>query len=186
VLLPATLLTVLPLVDLARDRPLSLLTSGVLDEVGHLATAVLVLTAAAGNATLRRHRTVVLSALIASVAIDADHVPLYAGVSHIAADGRPFSHSLTTVVVLIAAASALPRRRRVIAGAALGVTLHFLRDVGTGPGLPLWWPISAADVRVPYALYLGTLVALAAVATLRRASDKVGVEASEHRLPERQ
>lgn len=167
-LLPAGLLTVVLALDVLRTvRPHGILVNGALDEPAHLATSALTLTALADQATLRRHGTVTLSALLASIAIDVDHVPIYAGASHLAAGGRPFSHSLATVAALLAASRALPRRRGVLIGAAVGVGLHFLRDVGTGPGLPLWWPVSTRDVRVTYSRYIASLTGLAGLGTAR-------------------
>lgn len=166
--LPLGLLTVVLGLDAMQTvLPSSVLMNGALDEPAHLATAVLTMFAAVGESALRRHPTVTLSALLASIVIDVDHIPLYAGVSRIAEGGRPFSHSLITVVGLLAASGALPRARCALAGAALGVGLHFLRDVGTGPGLPLWWPVSTKDARVPYALYVVGLIFLAGLATRR-------------------
>lgn len=143
--------------------------TGALDEPAHLATTALALAAAADPATLRRHRPVVLSALAATVLIDVDHLPMYAGIAELGRRGRPYSHSVTTVAALAVIGAVLPRGRRVLSGAALGIGLHFLRDLGTGPGLPLWWPIRAGDVRVPYAGYLAGLAGLAGVATGRAA-----------------
>lgn len=166
--LPAALVAAVLGLDAVNDRvPFHMFLTGGLDEPAHLATAALALGAAADVDVLRRHGTVVLSALVGSMAIDVDHIPLYAGLPHVAADGRPYSHSLATSAVLLVAAGAVPRGRRVLAGLALGVGLHFVRDIGTGPGLPLWWPFRISDVRVPYPAYVGALVVLAGCATYR-------------------
>ena len=63
----------------AADRrvPFDLLSSGPLDEVAHLATAALGLLALACLIDVPRRFYV--AALVASVAIDLDHVPLYLG-----------------------------------------------------------------------------------------------------------
>jgi inner membrane protein len=165
---PAGILAGVLALDGVRSRlQFNLLVSGGSDELCHLATACLTLCAAASWPTLLRHRTVVLSALVASVGIDVDHVPLYAGVSHIASGGRPYTHSLATVAVTLAIALTMPRARPVLTGVALGFCLHFLRDIATGPGLPLWWPISTDNVRCPYVLYECVLLALSACATFR-------------------
>jgi len=52
------------------------------------------------------------------------------------------------------------------AGLALGVCLHFVRDVATGgTGVPLFWPADRhSDVRAPYRVYYGLLVGAAAAA----------------------
>lgn len=147
--------------------------NGPLDEPAHLATAAVALAAVAGPGRLLRHQTVVVSALLASVLIDLDHLAVYAGVPHAAAaGGRPYSHSLITVAALLGASCVLPRRRRMLAGAALGVGLHFARDIGTGAGLPLWWPASTRDVHVPYSAYFAATALLACAATFRLAREQ--------------
>jgi inner membrane protein len=97
-------------------------------------------------------------------------VPLYAGVLPSAVPGgRPVTHCLLTPAVLAAAAGLTRGRvRTVLGGLALGVCLHFVRDLATGgTGVPLLWPADRhSDVRVPYAAYLAVLAA-AAVAAAR-------------------
>lgn len=167
--LPAALVALVGLLDLAgRATPFQILLTGLLDEPAHLATATLVLLAVAGGPWLARNPTLTVTALAASVLIDVDHVPLYAGVPHVAdSGGRPFSHSLTTVVILAAAWLVTGRRWPVLAGAAIGVCLHFTRDIATGPGLQLFWPVSWAVTRLPYSTYVTLIVILGVVATGR-------------------
>jgi inner membrane protein len=156
---------VLDLVQNARDW--SVPVSGLLDEPAHLVTAALLL-AAAPRRPLPRFAA---WALAGSVAIDADHVPLYLGVMPTAVpDGRPVTHSLLTAALLLTGAGlARGRVRTALGGLALGVCLHFVRDVATGgTGVALLWPFDPhSDVRVPYGVYLGVLVAAAAVSARR-------------------
>ena len=68
-----------------------------------------------------------------------------------------------------------------LAGAAVGVCLHFVRDLATGPGIELWWPVDGAEVLLPYRGYLVLVVVLGFVATVRavvwgRASLSMGAE----------
>ncbi len=167
--LPAALLVFIGMLDLVNAAtPFSVLLTGLLDEPAHLATAALALLAIAGSDRLTRHPYLTTAALAASMLIDVDHVPLYAGVPHVAATGgRPFSHSLTTVLILALIWLVTGRRRPVLAGAAAGVCLHFVRDIATGPGLPLFWPMSSETARLPYAAYVAVLVAFTLAATLR-------------------
>lgn len=145
---------------------------GALDEPAHLATAALALLACARWRWLRQRRRQVLTVLAAAVLIDLDHIPLYAGLPHVALGGRPFSHSLATVVVLLTVSCVVPvRTRRWLRAAALGVGLHFVRDVATGPGLLLLWPVTTEEFRLPYAVYAGAVGVLAVVATWRRLRD---------------
>jgi inner membrane protein len=54
-----------------------------------------------------------------------------------------------------------------LASASAGVALHFVRDIATGPGLPLWWPWEQRNRNLPYQLYSRTLMVLAAVGSVR-------------------
>ena len=103
----------------AADRriPFGVWTTGPVDEVAHLATAAL------GLLVLARFidapRRFYVAALIASVAIDVDHVPLYLGLLGNQAQ-RPVTHSLSTVAVFVAAA-VFRMHRAVLAGVATGL-----------------------------------------------------------------
>jgi inner membrane protein len=146
-------------VQAARHWPVPVLAA--LDWPAHVATAALVLVAAPG----RLPAGTAVWALAGSVAIDVDHVPLYLGLDRFAGDHqRPLSHSLTTTAALFAGAGlSSGRLRTALTGLAAGTLLHFVRDVGTGPGVPLFWPLTRRNLRIPYAAYLGP-VAAAAVA----------------------
>lgn len=136
---------------------------GLLDEIAHLATAAIALTALFRGA----NRVIVRTALLASVLIDVDHVPLQLFGTDVLNHGssRPYSHSLITIVAALAFASLLRSSRRQIAlGVALGVGLHLVRDVATAGGVMLLWPLTTASLRAPYAVYAAALVALVAVA----------------------
>ena len=131
-----------------------------LDWPAHVATAALAL----GALPPRLRPASAGWALAGSVAIDLDHVPLYLGLDRVAAHpgGRPVTHSLATPAALLAGARLTQGRvRAALAGLSGGVLLHFVRDVGTGPGLPLLWPFSRRDVRIPYAAYLAPVAAAA-------------------------
>lgn len=144
------------------------LAYALVDEPAHLATCalgLLVFAAVTGSAPAR---SFAIAALIASTAIDVDHLPHYLG-SHLlmgAGLPRPYTHSLLLVALLLALGWALRSgRREVVLGIAFGVGAHLLRDLATGPGVPFFWPLSAAAVSVPYATYAAALLlALATVA----------------------
>ena len=123
----------------AADRrvPFSILASGALDEVAHLATGALGLLAL--SCFIDVPRRFYVAGLIASVAIDLDHVPLYLGVGN--PYQRPVTHSLATVAVVVTAGVASRRHRAVLAGAAAGLLIHFARDIAEGPpGVRMLWP----------------------------------------------
>lgn len=151
------------------------LAYGLVDEPAHLATcivALLAITMLTGTLPSARFAA---AALVASVAIDLDHLPGYLG-SHFMAGSlpRPYTHSLLTVAILLALGVALKQRdrRQVALGVAFGVSAHLLRDLATGPGVSLFWPFSSTAVSIPYAVYAGGIAAAAAAAlvTARRAS----------------
>ena len=152
------------------------LAYGLIDEPAHLATCAVALLAlfAAGAPVSRRFA---LAALLASTAIDLDHLPHYLGSQALMASSmpRPYSHGALSVIVLTAVGLRLRGKGREISlGLAFGVAAHLCRDLATGPGIPLFWPLSASTVTVPYALYaaalLGTGVAIGVAATARRGS----------------
>jgi inner membrane protein len=49
----------------------------------------------------------------------------------------------------------------------VGVGLHLVRDLATGPGLRLLWPLSGRGSRAPYPPYAAAVLAAAAVASRR-------------------
>lgn len=172
-LLPAIALAVVLVLDvIARSRDWSVPVIGVLDEPAHVATAVLVLLAVAGPRRLLAHLPFSCTALIGSVAIDLDHLPLYAGVPVAVDGGRPFTHCLLTAVVLAAGALAVRRCRAILLGLATGVLLHLLRDLPTGPGVSLFWPVSSVRFDMPYATYALVLATCAVLATARAAVER--------------
>ena len=147
----------LDLVDAAEDWPL--VVRGALDEPAHLLTAWLVL-----NAVAPTRGRIWRWALLGAVLIDLDHIPLVLWGGPVTEfGGRPVTHSLATVAVLTAAALAVPRVRFAAGGLAVGVVLHLLRDLATGPGVPLLWPLRPENVLVPYWIYALLVVAAAVV-----------------------
>ncbi|MGY1733365.1 metal-dependent hydrolase [Geodermatophilus sp. SYSU D01045] len=152
----------LDLVMSARHR--SVVVTGLLDEPAHLLTAWLALVAV--GATSPRVWPWVLAG---AVAIDVDHLPMYLWNEPLNADGgRPITHSLTTVLVLLAVALGARRVRTAAVGIAAGVLLHLVRDVATGPGVSLLWPLRDTNLSVPYWAYLAVVGLLAGAAVLRQ------------------
>ncbi|HEX3240974.1 MAG TPA: metal-dependent hydrolase [Solirubrobacterales bacterium] len=150
--------------------PTGPLTYGLVDEPAHLATCVVLLLALAAAAGGRLPLPFVGAALIATVAIDLDHVPGLLG-SHLITGAlpRPYTHSIASIAVLLALAAVLKRggQRQVALGLAFGISAHLLRDVATGPGVPLLWPLSEDVARMPYAIYPAALALASLGAALR-------------------
>ena len=143
-----------------RTIPFGVWTTGPVDEVAHLSTAAL------GLLVLVRFidapRRFYVAALIASVAIDVDHIPLYLGLLGNQAQ-RPVTHSLSTVAVFAVAAAASRRHRAVLAGVATGLVLHFARDIAEGyPGVRVFWPLQDTSWMVSYWWFLGMIIVFTA------------------------
>lgn len=157
---PALLAFVLADDALIRALRPSYAVLGLLDEPAHLATGALAV-ATIALAVGGLPRPAWIAALASTVLIDVDHLPDVLGTQILTAGApRPYTHSLTTVAVLAVAAIAV-RGRSVspgLAGAALGVAAHLLRDLGTAP-VALWWPVSSDGVSVPYIVYAAVLAA---------------------------
>lgn len=136
---------------------------GVLDEPAHLATAGVLLLALVLLAGRVVSVPFLAAALVASVALDLDHLPQYLGWNGLTEGApRPYTHSLVTPVVLLLVAVAVDGRARQAAlGAAFGVGAHLFRDLATSSGLVLLWPASSAAVRAPYLLYAAGLLSVA-------------------------
>ncbi|CCH85886.1 Membrane-bound metal-dependent hydrolase [Modestobacter italicus] len=165
-LLPlAGLLLVVALDAALAYRHWPMVLAGLIDEPGHLVTAALLLAALLPW----RGRAIAPWALAGSVLLDVDHVPLYWFWPGIAAEGggRPVTHSLITAAVLLAGAAALTRWRIPLVGLAVGVLLHQLRDLASGPGVPLLFPWTEAWVRVSERSYLAVVAVAAVIATVR-------------------
>jgi len=143
---------------------------GLIDEPAHLATCVVALLALSAVLASRPSTVFLASAVVASVAIDLDHVPSYLGWDGLTgALPRPYSHSLLLMVLLLLAGRAAGGRARpILLGAACGVAAHLLRDLATGPGVPLLWPVRAAAVTIPYPAYLAALALAALSAAAQR------------------
>ena len=140
------------------------------DEPAHLATALLLLIALIAVHESPPASGFVLGALVASVVIDLDHLPGYLGWDGLIGDlPRPFTHSLFTVGCLVGAGVVLHAEHRAYAlGAAFGVAAHLFRDSATGPGLPLFWPLSAGTVQVAYVVFVIGLATAVAVVLARQ------------------
>jgi membrane-bound metal-dependent hydrolase YbcI (DUF457 family) len=143
----------------------SLVPGGPLDEAAHLLTTLLVVWALGRHASDR----LLVSALVASVAIDVDHIPGRLGADWLTAGTpRPYTHSLTTVAVVVASALLLRRHRVVLVGVAIGLASHLCRDVAeSNAGVALLWPFSYRSFSVPHASYLALMAAVVGLAGYR-------------------
>jgi membrane-bound metal-dependent hydrolase YbcI (DUF457 family) len=148
-----------------------------LDWTNHLLTTLFIVWATRPLIGRRQ----ILAALIASVVIDADHIPGYLGSNILTGgDPRPYTHSLTTVVVLLVIAAARPRWRYWASGAALGVLSHLWRDLAEpqGAGVSLLWPVSTRVITTPAAWYLGSIAVLSVISLIRAVpADRASLDA---------
>jgi inner membrane protein len=133
---------------------------GIVDWIGHLATGVVLI------ALLRPTWALAAGILLGSVIIDVDHLPAELGTDVLTAGtDRPYTHSLLTLLVVVAIAAAT--RSQVVWGVAIGFAGHLCRDLGTGDGVPLLWPLSDAGASIPFAVYVVALAVTAATAAAR-------------------
>ena len=143
-----------------RERKPRWILTGLLDHPAHVATAGLMLL----NATPRSGRWT-LGFLAGSLLPDVDHIPLALRPQHPTGDDpRPVSHCVSAVAPL--AIAGLASGREDLRGAAAGCLAHFVRDVATGPGAPLLWPLTGRVLRIPYPAYAALCVLMASRATL--------------------
>ena len=153
---------------------------GLLDEPAHLATALIILGALVRIRGFPPDQRFGWTMLACSVLVDLDHLPAKFGYTALTnSTPRPYTHALWTVIVLtlawgaarfVTARSARPRpatAELILAGAACGVTAHFVRDLATGP-MSFWWPVSYAPVQAPYWCYVVALAAIILVGPIRR------------------
>jgi membrane-bound metal-dependent hydrolase YbcI (DUF457 family) len=144
---------------------------GLVDEPAHLATcaiAILALAALGGSWPPGRF---VAAALISSVAIDVDHLPGYLGADFLTGSmPRPFTHGalLIAALLLLSRASTSRGLRQLLLGVAFGVAAHLFRDLATGPGVGLLWPLVGGPLTIPYAAYAAVLLGGAVTCLPRR------------------
>jgi hypothetical protein len=158
--------------DLLRPRAKSYAVLGVLDEPAHTATSVVLVEALEAVRGRPLPTAFKLGCLIGGNLIDADHVPhaVFGSTVLTAGTPRPYPHSVLTVTTLVALARATrrsPTCSGLLAGAAVGVSGHFLRDLGTGR-VPLAWPLTRRGYAYRYRVYFAVLTAAAAGAAARR------------------
>lgn len=139
------------------------------DETAHLMTTLLVL-----NLTPKEwRRKILLPALPASVLIDTDHVPLAIFHTDFLTQGtdRPYTHSLASIAVALAIAGLCSIRWKQLAwvwvGIAVGLALHFFRDLGESDvsGVPLLWPFSDHSFNYGHATF-DTIMVIVVIANL--------------------
>jgi inner membrane protein len=112
------------------------------DESAHIATTLCLLSLIRPQ----RPRDFFAGAIVGSVALDVDHLPLYAMYEEPTA--RPVSHSLVPVALVAGVtARSAGRRRGFLQGMSFGLASHLFRDLLTG-GAPLFWPLSGRGVRI--------------------------------------
>lgn len=143
----------------------SFFPGGPLDEIAHVLTTLIVLWAL-GRRICDRF---LVPALVASVAIDLDHVPRELGHDFLTrGTQRPYTHSLLSIVVVLAVAALWRSRRDAVVGIAIGLAIHFWRDMSEADaGVALLWPFSDRSFTLSHASYLIVMGLFAAGAAVR-------------------
>lgn len=139
----------------------SLFPAGPLDELAHFLTTLLIFWALGPRARTR----FLVPALVASVAIDADHIPDRLGLYWFTeGTPRPYTHSLLTIVIVVGAATLWRRRRDLLLGIAIGLVIHFWRDMAEGGGgVSLLWPFSDHAFNYPHGVYVAAMAVIVAI-----------------------
>jgi hypothetical protein len=161
--------TVVLLIADAWDQQVSSVwLAGPLDETAHALTALLFIWAAGG--ALDR---MAVPILVASVAIDLDHLPGDFGARWLTAgDPRPYPHCLLAIAIVLMLAWRVARWRLCLCGVAVGLTIHLWRDLAEpGSGVGLLWPASSASFSLPHAFYLAVM-ALVVVSASRASNEQ--------------
>jgi hypothetical protein len=155
--------------------------AGPFDETAHLLTTLFVLWAIGGPVFDR----LLVPALVASVAIDLDHVPGELGYDWLTkGTPRPYTHSLLTIVVVLLIALCWRGRRELWLGVAVGLAIHFWRDMGEpGSGVALLWPASDASWSLSHLSYLLVMALAIAVGAQRSLGQKRRRELRRERRP---
>lgn len=137
--------------------------AGALDESCHVLTAVLLV-----QLLPRRVREYSFwPVIVGSFAIDVDHIPGSLGYDFLTqGTPRPYTHSLLTLAVLVICGVLWRRRRPLLLGLALGVTLHFFRDLAeNSSGVSLLWPFSDHAFSYPHSVYIAAMCGTVVVAS---------------------
>ena len=143
----------------------SVIPGGLLDETAHVLTALIVLWALGPRVWER----VAVPALVASVVIDLDHVPGELGHDFLTrGTSRPYTHSLLSIAVVLAMTGAWRSRRDAMLAIALGLAIHFWRDMSEADtGVALLWPFSKHSFTLSHSGYLVVMALFCAAAALR-------------------
>jgi hypothetical protein len=148
--------------------------SGIFDWTAHIGTSLLIL-----NLLPQRWRRPILpAALIFSVIIDADHIPQRLFHSDFLTQGtpRPYTHSWITPAAALLIALLWPRQRAFCIGAAVGLSLHFFRDLAEEPGsgVSLFWPFTDHAYHYGHTRYLQIMAVIFLLNLLRLARARGG------------
>lgn len=143
----------------------SFFPGGPLDETAHLLTTLIVLWALGPRICER----FLIPALVASVTIDLDHIPAELGHDFLTqGTQRPYTHSLLSIAVVLLAAAMWSKRRDVMLGVAIGLAIHFWRDMSEADaGVSLLWPFSRHSFTLSHGGYLIVMGLFAAAAAVR-------------------
>lgn len=149
-------------IDLRLRGAEELLVHGLVDEVAHLLTALIVLSAfrAVGMPV---HW---LAVAIGAVAIDIEYLLIRADVlAPVVEDSyRGVAHTLGPALAVILVGLAIPPLRIVLVSLGLAMLTHVVRDTATSESA-LFWPLSDQVMHLRYSGYLAIMAAFTVVTT---------------------
>jgi len=153
-----------------------LAVAALMDEAAHITTAGLLIVALTNCPSLEFS----LAALASSILIDIDHVPMQLGWDVLTrGTPRPYTHSVLSVIIAgILGLTLKLDAGRIARGVSFGVAAHLLRDVATGGGVSLFWPVTNRNVHVSYSSYIVLLCLLSVIIVVRN-TGKMSANARE-------
>lgn len=149
-------------IDLRIRGAEEILTHGMADEVAHLLTALIVLSAVRSLG----FRVNWFAVAVGATAIDIEYLLIRSGVlERVVEDNyRGVTHTLFPALGIILLGLVLPPLRVFLVSLGLAMLTHVVRDSATSES-PLLWPLSDQIFHLRYSAYLAILAAFTIVTT---------------------
>ena len=148
-------------VDLRIRGSEEILVHGIADELAHLLTALVILSALQAVGM----RVLWPAVMVGATIPDIEHILAQAHrLDAIGSTGRGVLHTLVPGVVLVSVGLLLPPLRTFFMSLGLAMLTHVVRDAATS-AVPALWPHADAAYHLRYALFLAMLAGCASITT---------------------